>query len=54
VDWGPTAHLLPFAIEHRVEDFFTGHAVGDMVREIGLQPVVEQHPMWFVVEAVKE
>jgi ubiquinone/menaquinone biosynthesis C-methylase UbiE len=54
VDWGPTAHLLPFAIEHRAEDFFTGHAVGDMVREIGLQPVVEQHPMWFVVEAVKE
>ena len=54
VDWGPTAHLLPFAIEHRAEDFFTGHVIGDMLREIGLQPVVEQHPMWFVVEAVKE
>lgn len=54
VDWGPTAHLLPFAIEHRVDDFFTGHAVSEMLREIGLQPVVGQHPMWYVVEAVKE
>jgi ubiquinone/menaquinone biosynthesis C-methylase UbiE len=53
VDWGPTAHLLPFAIEHRVEDFYTAHAVGDMLREVGLHPVVEQHPMWYVIEAVK-
>ena len=54
VDWGPTAHLLPFAIEHRAEDFLTAHAVDNMLREIGLQPVVEQHQMWYVVEAVKE
>lgn len=54
LDWGPTAHLLPFAIEHRVEDFFTAHAVEKMVREVGLQPVVEQHPMWYVVEAAVE
>ena len=54
VDWGPTAHLLPFAIEHRVEDFFTAHAVAEMLREVGLQPVMEQHPMWFVVEAAVE
>ena len=54
VDWGPTAHLLPFAIEHRVEDFFTPHAIEQMVREAGLQPTVEQHPMWYVVEAAKE
>jgi ubiquinone/menaquinone biosynthesis C-methylase UbiE len=54
VDWGPTAHLLPFAIEHRAEDFFTPHAIEKMVQEMGLHPVVEQHPMWYVVEAVKE
>ncbi len=54
VDWGPTAHLLPFAIEHRPEDFFTAHAVERMVRDVGLQPVVEQHPMWYVVEVTKE
>ncbi len=54
VDWGPTAHLLPFAIEHRPEDFFTAHAVDTMLREVGLHPVVEQHPMWYVVEAAKE
>lgn len=54
VDWGPTAHLLPFAIEHRPEDFFTPHAVEKLVREVGLQPVVEQHPMWYVVEAAVE
>jgi predicted GTPase len=54
VDWGPTAHLLPFAIEHRAEDFFTGHAVEKMLRETGLQPAVEQHPMWYVAEGVKE
>lgn len=54
VDWGPTAHLLPFAIEHRVEDFFTAHAVEKMLREVGLQPVMEQHPMWYVVEAAVE
>jgi len=54
VDWGPTAHLLPFAIEHRPEDFFTPHAIETMLREIGLHPVVEQHPMWYVVEALKE
>jgi ubiquinone/menaquinone biosynthesis C-methylase UbiE len=54
VDWGPTAHLLPFAIEHRVDDFFTAHAVEKMFRDIGLQPVVEQHPMWYVVEAAVE
>ena len=54
VDWGPTAHLLPFAVEHRAEDFFTAHAVEKMVQEVGLRPVVEQHPMWYVVEALKE
>jgi ubiquinone/menaquinone biosynthesis C-methylase UbiE len=54
VDWGPTAHLLPFGIEHRSEDFFTAHAVDQMLRDVGLQPVVEQHPMWYVVEAVME
>ncbi len=54
VDWGPTAHLLPFAIEHRPEDFFTPHAVDEMLRHVGLQPMVEQHPMWYVVEAVME
>lgn len=54
VDWGPTAHLLPFAIEHRPEDFFTAHAVERMLRDVGLQPVVEQHPMWYVVEVTKE
>ncbi len=54
VDWGPTAHLLPFAIEHRAEDFVTAHAVEKMVQEVGLRPTVEQHPMWYVVEAMKE
>ena len=54
VDWGPTAHLLPFAIEHRAEDFLTAHAVDNMLRAIGLQPAVEQHPMWYVIEAVKD
>jgi ubiquinone/menaquinone biosynthesis C-methylase UbiE len=54
VDWGPTAHLLPFGIEHRPEDFFTPHAVDRMLRKIGLQPMVEQHQMWYVIEAVKE
>jgi hypothetical protein len=50
VDWGPTAHLLPFAIEHRAEDS-TSHAIETMVRQVGLYPVVEQHPMWYVIEA---
>jgi len=54
VDWGPTAHLLPFAIEHRAEDFFTPHAIETMLHEIGLHPTVEQHPMWYVIEAVKK
>ncbi|MFH1007523.1 MAG: methyltransferase domain-containing protein [Candidatus Latescibacterota bacterium] len=54
VDWGPTAHLLPFAIEHRAEDFFTPHAIETMLREIGFHPTVEQHPMWYVIETVKE
>ncbi len=53
VDWGPTAHLLPFAIEHRVEDFYTPRAVEKMLIEAGFGPSVEQHPMWYVVEAVK-
>lgn len=54
VDWGPTAHLLPFAIEHRAEDFFTPHAVEKMLEEVGLHAMVEQQPMWYVIEAVKE
>jgi ubiquinone/menaquinone biosynthesis C-methylase UbiE len=54
VDWGPTAHLLPFGIEHRAEDFFTAHAIDDMLREIGLRTAVEQHQMWYVIEAGKE
>ncbi len=54
VDWGPTAHLLPFAIEHRAEDFFTAHAIDNMLRETGLHPAVEQHQMWYVIEAAKE
>jgi ubiquinone/menaquinone biosynthesis C-methylase UbiE len=53
VDWGPTAHLLPFAIEHRVEDFYTPRAVEKMLMEAGFGATVEQHPMWYVVEAVK-
>lgn len=51
VDWGPTAHLLPFAIQHRPEDFFAAHVVERMLRDVGLGPVVEQHPMWYVIEA---
>jgi ubiquinone/menaquinone biosynthesis C-methylase UbiE len=53
VDWGPTAHLLPFAIEHRPEDFFTPRAVEKMLMESGFGASVEQHPMWYVVEAMK-
>ena len=53
VDWGPTAHLLPFGIEHRAEDFFTPHAVEKMLMESGFGATVEQHQMWYVVEAVK-
>jgi ubiquinone/menaquinone biosynthesis C-methylase UbiE len=53
VDWGPTAHLLPFGIEHRAEDFFTPHAVEKMLMESGFGSTVEQHQMWYVVEAVK-
>lgn len=51
VDWAPTAHLLPFAVEHRAEDFFTSHAVEKMLQELGLAPKVEHHPMWYIVEA---
>jgi ubiquinone/menaquinone biosynthesis C-methylase UbiE len=54
VDWGPTAHLLPFAIEHRADDFFTARAVVNMLHDAGLRSVAEQHPMWYVIEAVKE
>lgn len=53
VDWGPTAHLLPFGIEHRPEDFFTSRAVEKMLMESGFGSTVEQHQMWYVVEAVK-
>ncbi len=53
VDWGPTAHLLPCAIEHRTEDFFTPRAVEKMLMEAGFGATVEQHPMWYVAEAVK-
>jgi len=53
VDWGPTAHLLPFAIEHRPEDFFTPRAVEKMLMESGFGASVEQHPMWYVAEGMK-
>jgi ubiquinone/menaquinone biosynthesis C-methylase UbiE len=53
VDWGPTAHLLPFAIEHRTEDFFTPRAVEKMLMQAGFGATVEQHPMWYVAEAMK-
>jgi ubiquinone/menaquinone biosynthesis C-methylase UbiE len=53
VDWGPTAHLLPFALEHRPEDFFTAHAIDNLLRKVGLRTAVEQHQMWYVIEAVK-
>jgi ubiquinone/menaquinone biosynthesis C-methylase UbiE len=53
VDWGPTAHLLPFAVEHRPEDFFTPRAIEKMLRESGFLAGVEQHPMWYVVEGSK-
>jgi len=52
-DWAPTAHLLPFAVEHRAEDFFTARAVVNVLREIGLAPDAEQHPEWYVIEGVK-
>ena len=54
LDWAPTAHLLPFPIEHRADDFFTAHAVVTMLNELGLEAISEQHPMWYVVEAVKK
>jgi ubiquinone/menaquinone biosynthesis C-methylase UbiE len=53
VDWGPTAHLLPFAIEHRVEDFLTPRALEKMLLQAGLGSTIEQHPMWYCVDAVK-
>ena len=53
VDWGPTAHLLPFAIEHRTEDFYTPRAAEKMLLQAGFGATVEQHPMWYVIEAVK-
>jgi ubiquinone/menaquinone biosynthesis C-methylase UbiE len=53
VDWGPTAHLLPFAIEHRADDFYTPRAIEKMLMQTGFGSTVEQHPMWYVVEAVK-
>jgi ubiquinone/menaquinone biosynthesis C-methylase UbiE len=51
VDWAPTAHLLPFAIEHRYDDFFTPHAIAEMLQDLGLAPKVEHHPMWYLIEA---
>ena len=54
VDWAPTAHLLPFAIEHRADDFFTSRAVVGMLNDLGLEAVSDQHPVWYVVEAVKK
>jgi ubiquinone/menaquinone biosynthesis C-methylase UbiE len=53
VDWAPTAHLLPFAVEHRAEDFFTPHAVERMLIEAGFLPAVEHHPLWYFIEAQK-
>jgi len=53
VDWGPTAHLLPFAIEHRADDFYTPRAIEKMLMQAGFGATVEQHPMWYVVEAIK-
>lgn len=53
VDWGPTAHLLPFAIEHRADDFCTPRAIEKMLMEAGFGATVEQHPMWYVIEATK-
>jgi ubiquinone/menaquinone biosynthesis C-methylase UbiE len=51
VDWAPTAHLLPFAIEHRPDDFFTPHAIAEMLQDLGLVPKIEHHPMWYIIEA---
>jgi ubiquinone/menaquinone biosynthesis C-methylase UbiE len=51
VDWAPTAHLLPFAVEHRPEDFCTPLTVERMLRRLGLAPRVEHHPMWYLLEA---
>ena len=53
VDWGPTAHLLPFAIEHRADDFYTPRAIEKMLMQAGFGATVEQHPMWYIVEATK-
>jgi len=53
VDWGPTAHLLPFAIEHRADDFYTPRAIEKMLMEAGFGATVELHPTWYVVEAIK-
>lgn len=51
VDWTPSAHLLPFAIEHRAEDFWSPRAAAQAFREAGLVPRVEHHPEWYLVEA---
>ena len=53
LDWGPTAHLLPFAIEHRADDFYTPRAIEKMLMQAGFGATVEQHPMWYIVEATK-
>jgi hypothetical protein len=41
-------------MEHRAEDFFTPHAIDNMFQAIGLHAKVEQHQMWYVIEAGKE
>jgi len=51
VDWAPTAHLLPFAVQHRAEDFSTPHAIAGGLQALGLAPKIEHHPMWYLVEA---
>ena len=53
-DRGLGTDRAPAAVRHRApKDFFTPRAVEKMLMESGFGATVEQHPMWYVVEAMK-
>ena len=53
VDFSPRAHTLEFQSRHAKEDFFTSASISKAARAAGLTPRVEDHDMWYLVEATK-
>lgn len=52
-DWKPEAKVLPFSGHHQGSDFVTSSRVLEVLRGIGVDAVVVERPLWYLIDGRK-